>query len=273
MFTQPMREHAQVVSSQLDLARVSLGGDAIEPHYQPKVDIETGSIVGFEALLRFRHLHRGLQLPATVAEAFKDYGLASQISAVMQDRVFTDIRRWAGHDLAVGRISINAAPVEFLRDDFAERMIARMEKHAIDPDLIELEVTEQVFLERGSDFVGRALRILHERGVRIALDDFGTGYSSLSHLRDFPVDVVKIDRSFVEGMGSNPEMRAIVEAVIKLAASLAIDVVAEGVETESQRRLLAEYGCPLGQGYLFGRPVETAAVGPLLANATGKRAA
>jgi diguanylate cyclase (GGDEF)-like protein/PAS domain S-box-containing protein len=273
MFVPPMREQARVVSSQLDLARVSLGDDAIEPHYQQKVDLKTGAIVGFEALLRFHHSHRGLQLPATVAEAFKDYGLASQMSAVMQNRVFADVQRWTEQRLPVGRISINAAPVEFLRDDFAERMIARMEARGIAPDLIELEVTEHVFLERGSDFVGRALRALHQRGVRIALDDFGTGYSSLSHLRDFPVDVVKIDRSFVEGMSSNAEMMAIVEAVIKLAANLAIEVVAEGIETEEQRRLLVSHGCPLGQGYLFGRPVAADMIGALVAQRATDRAA
>ena len=273
MFAQPMREHARVVSSQLDLARVSLGGDAIEPHYQQKVDLSTGGIVGFEALLRFHHSHSGLQLPATVAEAFKDFGLASQISAVMQKRVFADVQRWAAQGLPVGRISVNAAPVEFLRDDFAEKMLVRMEAHDVSPDLIELEVTEHVFFERGSDFVGRALRALHQQGVRIALDDFGTGFSSLSHLRDFPVDVVKIDRSFVDGMDSNPEMLAIVEAVIQLARSLSIEVVAEGIETEGQRQRLAELGCPLGQGYLFGRPVPAFNVGALVAGDANVRAA
>jgi diguanylate cyclase (GGDEF)-like protein len=256
MFHQHMREQAQLVSSQLSLARTAISAKSVEPHYQQKIDLLTGQIVGFEALLRWRHPRRGIQQPDTVAEAFKDYELASKIGELMQQRVFADMRRWLDRGLPIGFVAINAAPVEFLRDDFAERFLAQMDQMQIPPQLVEVEVTEHVFLERGSDYVGRALKLLSDRGVRIALDDFGTGYSSLSHLRDFPVDVVKIDRSFVERMETDREVRAIVCAVIDLAGSLKLEVVAEGVETEIQRDLLARDGCQLAQGYLFGRAVE-----------------
>ncbi len=113
-------------------------------------------------------------------------------------------------------------------------------------------MTEHVFCERGAGYVARALKLLNCAGVRIALDDFGTGYSSLSHLRDFPVDVVKIDRSFIQRMADNQEISAIVSAVIGLADSLSLEVVAEGIETELQRQLLRQKGCSHGQGYLFG---------------------
>jgi diguanylate cyclase (GGDEF)-like protein/PAS domain S-box-containing protein len=261
-----MRNHAQVISSQLSLARNSVTGRSVEPFYQPKVNLETGEIVGFEALLRWRHGGRGLQQPDTVAEAFKDYELATKISALMQEKVFADVSEWISRKLPFGKVSINAAPVEFLRDDFAERMISRLDRYDIPADMIELEVTEHVFLDRSSRYVHRALEALNIKGVSIALDDFGTGYSSLSHLRDFPVDVVKIDRTFVEKIVCNSDILAIVTAVIGLAQNLNKSPVAEGVETEDQRMILRRAGCPFGQGYLFGRPVSSQSIATLLRN-------
>jgi diguanylate cyclase (GGDEF)-like protein/PAS domain S-box-containing protein len=270
LFHQHMREEAQIVSSQLALARNALTPETVEPHYQPKVDLVTGEIVGFEALLRWRHATRGVQNPASVAEAFKDYELARRIGDLMQRRVFSDMRRWLDMALPIGFVALNAAPVEFLRDDFAERLLAVIQDAGIPPSLVEVEVTEHVFLNRGSDFVGRALKVLSHAGVKVALDDFGTGYSSLSHLRDYPVDVVKIDRSFIEKVTIDPEVAAIVCAVIDLAKSLNIEVVAEGIETECQRRFLVTRACGLGQGYLFGRAVEGKEV-PSLVTSTAPR--
>lgn len=256
MFHSHLREEAQIAASQLSVARVGITAESVVPHYQPKVELVTGRIVGMEALLRWRHSSRGLQSPDTVGEAFKDYELAAKIGDLMQRKVMGDLRGWLDQGLAVGRVSINAAPAEFLRDDFAERLFGRIAEYSIPPALIEIEVTEHVFLNRGSDIVGRALGLLNEGGIRIALDDFGTGHSSLSHLRDFPVDVVKIDRSFVDRIDVDQGARAIVSAVIDLARNLGIDVVAEGVETELQKRLLIEEGCRFGQGYYYGRAVE-----------------
>jgi diguanylate cyclase (GGDEF)-like protein/PAS domain S-box-containing protein len=255
LFHDRMRDQALVVASQLTRARSALSERSVDPHYQPKVDLRTGKIVGFEALLRWHDIHQGLQLPSTVAEAFRDHELASKIGELVQRRVFGDLRGWMRRNVPVEGIAINAAPAEFLRDDFAERLLARLNEYGILPSLIEVEVTEHVFLDRGSSFVGRALSVLSESGVKIALDDFGTGYSSLSHLRDFPVDVVKIDKSFVDKIVSDSEVRAIVSAVVALARSLRIAVVAEGVETEQQRLVLLEEGCVLGQGYHFGHPI------------------
>ena len=182
----------------------------------------------------------------------------------MQRRVLADMREWLQLGLSFGSVAINAAPAEFLRDDFAERLLARLEEQKIPPSLIEIEVTEQVFLDRGSSFVGRALATLNQRGVKIALDDFGTGYSSLSHLRDLPVDVVKIDKSFVDKVASDPEARAIVSAVANLARSLQITVVAEGIESEQQRQVLLQENCPLGQGYHFGKAIDFDKVSSLI---------
>ncbi|HZF96190.1 MAG TPA: EAL domain-containing protein [Allosphingosinicella sp.] len=256
MFHSHMRAEAQKVASQLSLARIFVNEKSVVPHFQQKVDLASGRVRGFEALLRLRHPARGILPPDTVAEAFKDYELASKIGELMQESVFAEMQGWRRGGLDFGTVSINAAPAEFLRDDFAERFLGRVERHGLPPELLEVEVTEHVFLDRGTEYVSRALRQLNQAGVRISLDDFGTGYSSLSHLRDFPVDVVKIDRSFVSKMLDEPEIGAIVTAVIDLAGSLAIDVIAEGVETEAQKLFLCGKGCTLGQGFLFGRAVE-----------------
>ncbi|WP_332810583.1 EAL domain-containing protein [Sphingomonas sp.] len=264
MFHNHMRQHAQNVASQLSLARVALSEESVIPNYQPKIDLRTGEVAGFEALLRWRHPRFGIQLPETVAEAFKDYELASRIGDLMQRKVVRDLRRWEDRGFVPGPVSINAAPAEFLRDDYAERLLKIIANAGVSPRALEVEVTEHVFFDRASEFVARALKALHEAGVRIALDDFGTGYSSLSHLRDFPVDVVKIDHSFISKMIEEPEIGAIVSAVIDLARSLGIDVVGEGVETEQQRDVLASKGCSFGQGYLFGRAAEADEVQLLL---------
>jgi diguanylate cyclase (GGDEF)-like protein/PAS domain S-box-containing protein len=265
MFHNYMREEAQKAASQLSLARIAISEKSVVPHYQQKVDLRTGQIRGFEALLRWHHPHRGLQLPETVSEAFKDYELASKIGALMQRKIFSDMARWRKAGIDFGRVSINAAPAEFLRDDFAERLLARLAEHGLEENLVEVEVTEHVLLDRGVEYVARALNVLNKYGVRISLDDFGTGYSSLSHLRDFPVDVVKIDKSFVARMVDQADIASIVSAVLDLAASLDIEVVAEGIETEEQAELLRRRNCSLGQGYLFGRAVASDEVAVLLA--------
>jgi EAL domain-containing protein (putative c-di-GMP-specific phosphodiesterase class I) len=194
-----------------------------------------------------------MQEPDTVAEAFNDYELASKISELMHEKVFQDVSAWRGRGLDVNHVSLNAAPAEFLRDDYASKLLSRLSLHQLPPSLIEVEITEHVFSERGSEYVARALSQLKAAGVRISLDDFGTGYSSLSHLRDFPVNVVKIDRSFVAQMIPDQEVAAIVRAVIDLARSLSINVVAEGIETSDQRDFLKVMGCDFGQGWFFGK--------------------
>jgi EAL domain-containing protein (putative c-di-GMP-specific phosphodiesterase class I) len=255
MFHNYMREEAQKVASQLNLARIAISEQTVIPYYQQKVDLKSGKIGGFEALLRWNHPTRGIQHPDSIAEAFKDYELASKIGELMQKKVFHDMRAWRAAGIDFGRVSINASPAEFLRDDYAQKLLARAAEYQVPGDFIEVEVTEHVFLDRGAEYVSRALGILSEAGVRLSLDDFGTGYSSLSHLRDFPVNVVKIDRSFIFKLVDDPEIASIVTAVIDLAASLKLEVVAEGIETPEQEAMLREKGCGLGQGYFFGRAV------------------
>jgi diguanylate cyclase (GGDEF)-like protein/PAS domain S-box-containing protein len=252
MFHQHMRQSAQLKLSQLSLARSALSENRIVPYYQPKVRLDSGDIYGFEALLRWHHPGSGIQSPDTILEAFRDYQLSTAIGEQMQTAVAADVAKWCNAGVEFGTISINASPSEFLRDDYAERLLARLAEAGADPRRIEIEVTEQAFLNRASEYVSRAIGTLSSAGVRISLDDFGTGYSSLSHIRDFPVDLLKIDRSFVGEIERGGESAAIVTAVIGLAHNLALEVVAEGVETVAQRNFLSREGCDFAQGYLFG---------------------
>lgn len=261
-----MLEKAEKAATQLGLARDALTGKTVVPVYQQKVEVDSGVVVGFEALLRWKHPINGLQLPNTVEEAFKDYELSAKIGELMQRAVARDVRSWLSRGLQFGHVAINAAPAEFLRDDYAERLLAILEEHQVPPTYIEVEVTEHALLEQGPQHVARALAKLKEAGVSVSLDDFGTGYSSLAHLRDFSVDLVKIDKSFIDQMIEDPEIGSIVNAVISLARSINIEVVAEGVETPDQLSLLRSMGCKLAQGHLFGKAVEEREIVGLLEN-------
>lgn len=256
MFNSQLKEAAERTANQLNLARRVIRDDVMEPYYQPKVRLDTGQVTGFEALLRWWCPASGIQSPGTVAEAFNDYELSTKIGGLMQKRVLADMASWLHAGLQVLPVSINASPAEFLRDDYAERLLHRIAEFQISPLLIEVEITEHAFVERRPEQVVRALRLLNDAGVRIALDDFGTGHSSLSHLRDFPVDVIKIDCSFVNRMLAEPSMLAIVRAVVNLGPNLSLDVVAEGIETLEQLQALRDAGCGFGQGYLFGKAMD-----------------
>jgi diguanylate cyclase (GGDEF)-like protein/PAS domain S-box-containing protein len=264
IFKPQLRAEAQGRISKLNLARQIIRDEAITPFYQPKVELETGRVVGFEALLRWHHHRNGTQSPETIWEAFDDYELATKIGAQMQQAVIRDLAAWQAAGIDVGRISINASPAEFLRDDFAERLFERLHAGGVAPNRVEIEVTEQVFLNRGAAYVTRALNQLSAAGVTIALDDFGTGYSSFPHLKSFTVDTIKIDQSFVRTVHMCREDATIVTAMLGLADGLGITSVAEGIETEAHRDFLLVHGCRFGQGFLFGPAVPAAQVPALL---------
>jgi diguanylate cyclase (GGDEF)-like protein/PAS domain S-box-containing protein len=253
LFEPRMRREMQLRAAMLNLAKDALDKGRVLPFYQPKVELRTGRTSGFEALLRWRHPERGIQLPATISAAFQDMTLAAQISDQMIERVIADMREWIDRDVPFGHVAVNAAAAEFRRGDFAERLLERLHKARVPACAIQLEVTETVFLGRGAECVERALKTLSKAGVKIALDDFGTGYASLSHLKQFPVDIIKIDRSFVRDFKRHPDDVAIIKAVVGLGSSLGIKVVAEGIEEEAQHRFLMQTGCEYGQGFLYGK--------------------
>ncbi|RYG88887.1 MAG: EAL domain-containing protein [Alphaproteobacteria bacterium] len=253
-FDGSMRQELQRQSSMLEMARLAIAGDRLQPYYQPKVDLRSGVVVGLEALLRWKSTDGVVHFPGSIAAAFDEPEIARSISDLMLRKVVADVSAWhrAGSALPV---AINASPADFRDTGFAERLLQQVDRAGLPTRLFELEVTEGVFLGAGASDVGTALRRLSAAGIRIALDDFGTGYASLSHLKQHPVDAIKIDRSFVSNVATDAEDRAIVGAMVSLSHNLAIEVVAEGIETAGQAALLREMGCQIGQGYLFGRAV------------------
>jgi diguanylate cyclase (GGDEF)-like protein len=273
IFDGGMRSEMQSRMSMLGIARQALRDDVIIPYYQPKIDLRTGEVAGFEALLRWRHATRGIQTPDSIAAAFEDLTTAAAISDRMVEKVIVDMRRWLDQGLAFGHVAINSAAAEFRKGDFAERLLERLHDAGIPAERLQLEVTETVFLGRGADYVERALKTLSKAGVQIALDDFGRGYASLSHLKQFPVDVLKIDRSFVADLGVDPDAAAIIRAVVNLGHSLDIEVVGEGIETVDQAQRLTNKGCHYGQGHLYSRAVGAEDVPEVVARFSRARAA
>jgi diguanylate cyclase (GGDEF)-like protein/PAS domain S-box-containing protein len=254
IFHSQLRADTQRRSSMISMARKAISENLITPYYQPKVDLRTGAVIGFEALLRWHHAVLGLQAPATIEAAFEVPEWAVALTDRMLGLVIGDIRRCLSAGLDPGRLAVNASAADFYHGDFAERVLAQLGEHGVSPCHLEIEVTETVFLGRGADNVKRALTKLSLAGVTIALDDFGTGYASLSHLKQYPVDVLKIDRSFISDIEHDRGDTAIVDAIVNLGTSLELTIVAEGVETPSQAKLLIDRGCRFGQGFLLGRP-------------------
>jgi diguanylate cyclase (GGDEF)-like protein/PAS domain S-box-containing protein len=265
MFHGEMRAEQQRRSSMLAMARRAAQDDLIVPFYQPKHCLASGRVVGFEALLRWHHPRLGIQLPATIAAGFDDADTARLISDRMLTAIVADMAGWQAAGLDFGHVALNASPADLRRADYGEALLARLAAAGIPPERIEVEVTETVFLGRGAEIAEQILRRLSGAGVRIALDDFGTGYASLSHLQHFPVDVIKIDRSFVAPMKVPGAAAPIAHAVIALARGFRMTSVAEGIETAEQAAQLREAGCDLGQGFHFAAARPAADVPAMLA--------
>jgi len=264
IFEPRMREEFEQRVSMVQLARSAIGDDRVIPYYQPKLELATGELEGFEALLRWRTPDRRIHHPAAIEAGFEDFEVAAAISDRMIERTIADMRTWLDRGIDFHHVAVNASAAEFRRDDFAERVLERLDGANIPTHCFQIEVTEIVFLGRGAEYVHRALALLNAKGVKIALDDFGTGYASLRHLKQFPVDIIKIDRSFVRDMAVDPGDEAIVRAVINLGRSLGISVVAEGIETELQLDRLSRLGCDIGQGFLFSPSVHARRVPALV---------
>ncbi|MDB5650230.1 MAG: hypothetical protein JWL62_1750 [Hyphomicrobiales bacterium] len=243
--------------------RAALEEGQIVPFYQPKVSLRTGCIIGFEALARWLHPRDGVLTPAAFASIFEDAELSVAVGERMFEHVAGDVRRWLDAGLDCGRVAVNLSSAEFGEPDLADRIIKLLATARVPSENVSVEVTETVFLGQNSELVTTTLKRLHEAGIRISLDDFGTGYASLTHLKQFPVDEIKVDQSFMRGLEVRPEDVAIVSAVVALGINLGLDVVAEGIETRGQAKYLSEMGCDFGQGYLFSRPVPGGRV-PLL---------
>ncbi len=236
----------------LNEVRTAIREDRIFPGYQPVVELRTGRLVGFEALMRLNS-RTGRRITATeVFPALLDPILSREVSTCMIEHVSNEFAALDRCAPLLDFVSINASEADLLASGFARQFMAQMREKKVDLARITLEVTETMLLVDNTEAVRQVLTELRDNGISIALDDFGTGYSSLSHLRDFPIDKVKIDGSFVQSMANDQQASKIVRALIGMANSMGLSVIAEGVETETQSRLLQQMGCQLGQGFLFG---------------------
>jgi diguanylate cyclase (GGDEF)-like protein/PAS domain S-box-containing protein len=218
-------------------------------HYQPLAVLESGSILGFEALLRWTHPTLGPISPDTFIPLAEESGLIIQLGDWVLRQACTEAARWQ----PPLKLSVNLSPVQFVQDDLVENIREILATTGLDPRRLELEVTEGLLIKDAERAVS-ILRRLKEMGVQISMDDFGTGYSSLAYFRMFPFDKVKIDQSFIADMIDNPQSRAIIRSVIGLGRGLGVPVVAEGVETTEQLDALRDEGCDQVQGYLISRP-------------------
>lgn len=261
----PAMRHA--VSERVSLSRdiaAALAEDQIHPYYQPKISLATGRLVGFEALVRWRRDAQTVLAPAAFSLAMEDAELAFTIGERMARRVASDVRGWLEAGYEIGRVAINVSPAQFTHRELGTSLLRHFHAAGVEAHHFDVEITETVFLGRNSDFVAPILDELYRAGVRIALDDFGTGYAGFTHLKQLPIDTIKIDQSFVKDIEQDAFDTAIVCAVIELGRNLGMQVVAEGVETVGQARFLKARGCELAQGYLFARPMPAADVSAFL---------
>lgn len=241
----------------------ALARDELVLHYQPLVRVADGSVIGYEALLRWQSREHGLVGPGQFFDVFDDAGMAAEIGLRVLGEAAAQIRAWHREGVAFGRIGINVTSADFRTDAFVDQVARELGTGTIRPADISIEVTERMFLGRGAERVGTGLQRLHDFGIEIAFDDFGTGYASLTHLKRFPIDVLKIDRSFVENLERDAEDQAIVAGIVQLAHSLGKSVVAEGVSSAAQVALLRATRCDVMQGFAVGHPVSAAAVSAL----------
>jgi diguanylate cyclase (GGDEF)-like protein/PAS domain S-box-containing protein len=233
--------------TEIDL-RDAIQNDVLRPYYQPVVDLSTGSITGFEALVRWPHPERGMISPAEFIPVAEETGLINALGGLMLRRACMDAALWPDQV----RVAVNLSPLQFRVGNLLSVVMDALRQSGLPAKRLELEITETLLLEKSSQVLA-TLHALRALGVRISMDDFGTGYSSLSYLRSFPFDKIKIDQSFVRDLGANRDAQAIVRSIISLGIGLGVTITAEGVETEAELSCLRAEGCHEGQGFLFSR--------------------
>jgi diguanylate cyclase (GGDEF)-like protein len=260
VFEPSMRSEVERRLELLRDVRAALVENEFTLFYQPVVDIRENKVAGFEALMRWVHPEQGVLTPARFMAAFEDQDLSLKLGDVAFEAALRQMRRWLDDGVEFGRVAVNISSAQFRSGRLAEEIQERLARWNVPCERLTIEVTENVYMGWGSDLVSDTVRRLHQAGVMIALDDFGTGYASLANLRQFPIDRLKIDKSFVQ----NTEDEAIVKAVITLGTSMGMKVVAEGVEDAAQLKALEHYGCDQVQGYHFGRPMPASEVAGFL---------
>ena len=244
-------------STRLSLERELRNGLAqgdLKVFYQPQVCLQTGRITGVEALVRWQHPARGLVKPADFLPMAEETGLICQIDEHVQQRAFSDVANWRLNGFGDIQVSVNLSAVQLEKEEFVDRFVNAMQQSGITANAIKLEITENTLMQDMEVIIPK-LKELRRLGVQIAIDDFGTGYSSLSYLQQFPIQTLKIDRSFVGDIREDESDASIINAIVAMARGLKLDLIAEGVENRTQLRYLHTKGCSEGQGFIFSPPV------------------
>ena len=251
------RERRGAMRIEQELQRALEEGE-LRLHYQPSVDLATGQVVGAEALVRWEHPKRGLIVPDRFLGVAEETGLIVPLGTWVLGEACRQLAEWQGRpETAHLHLSVNLSARELTHPDAVSTVLSAVRESGVDPRALTIEVTESTAMADG-DTGFRALRDLSGVGIRVAIDDFGTGYSSLEQLRRMPVDIVKVDRSFVSGMAADSTDREIVAAVVGMGRALKLCVVAEGIETPEHAEALRELGCDIGQGFLYAKALPAA---------------
>jgi diguanylate cyclase (GGDEF)-like protein len=238
---------------------------ALVLHYLPEFDMRTGEVLGTEALIRWRHPTRGLLMPDSFMGVVESINLAGKLGRLVLRSACAQFSYW--HKRGLGReivLRVNVSPAQLVTDGFVAMVAATLDEFVLDASTVCLEITENVVV-KDIDTTHKTLAGLKEVGVQVAIDDFGTGYSALTYLKSLPVDALKVDKEFVRDLGTDAADLAILRQVMALADAFGLEVIAEGVETVAAAKALLELGCPRAQGFLLSRPLDTAAMGSLLA--------
>lgn len=234
--------------------RQAIERDELVLYYQPQIELRSQEIRGVEALVRWRHPVRGLVPPGQFIPIAEESGLIVPLGDWVLREALRQTKSWMDQGMAPLRISINISALQFRQSDFPDLLNACLAEFEVDPCLVELELTESLLMQN-VDGVLQTLKAIKNIGVSLAIDDFGTGFSSLSYLRRFPIDRLKIDQSFVRDIERMPVNESIARAIVALANSLSLEIIAEGIETPAEKAVLERLCCPEGQGYLFSRPI------------------
>jgi len=248
------RRHRKRRALLIEKLRTALSRDEVDVAFQPQSNLQSGRHEGFEALARWKSGNAAVP-PLELISIAEEAGLITQLSYRLIDKALAAMAAFRRDGLSPGTIAFNVVAAQLQEPDFVERLCAMVQSHGLSPQDIEIEVTENVILDRAAGNLAAVLKELHKRGMSIALDDFGTGYASLTHLKQFPIDILKIDRSFISGILNEKDDEIIVRTIISLAHNLGFEVIAEGVETIDQYKQLSNFGCDLVQGYLLARPM------------------
>ena len=264
LFEPRMRDEQTVRRTLLNELLKGLHKGELELFYQPQVRLQDGKIFGLESLLRWRHPTRGLLMPGQFLKALEGSALSIPVGHWVLNEACRQLAAWKATGISNIRLGVNVFPAQFRSGTLAKDVLNAIAAHGIEPECIEIEVTESIVLEYNDVFMSD-VKSLHGAGIRIALDDFGTGFASLSALKKFPLTTLKIDRSFVTDLLTSSRDMAIARAIVAMGEELGLETIAEGIETEQQEALLKGLGCKFGQGFRYGRAVPAHEITSMLA--------